>query len=360
MHRLGKYSTSVATLLFLACNSHTAQPANTNANKITLLIDSCFTKQNCAGILVVYNDSVADKVYTKGYADAATKMPFNINTIFEAGSITKTFTAYILQAILMEKNISDTTSIVAYLPDTLRQNPSLKHITFLNLLNHTSGLPRLPDNLLIESNNDQPYQNYSQAMLFGYLKNASITKSNKNEYSNLGFALAGILAAHISKQPFETLLHTYLYKALNIEQVEKLLPNNKNKATGYLNCNTIAPYWNMNSMYPAGGIKINAKQMCTYLNQISNPTTKRIDSIVTQLLKPTISLSKKIRVAKAWHTYELPSKPIIYWHNGGTYGFSTFVGFVAGTNKKVVVVINKFNANEAADYIGITILKMLL
>ena len=56
----------------------------------------------------------------------------------------------------------------------------------------------------------------------------------------------------------------------------------------------------------------------------------------------------------------IKDKPIIYWHNGGTYGFSTFAAFIKGQQKAVIVVINKFNQNNISDGLGIAIMKELI
>jgi hypothetical protein len=57
---------------------------------------------------------------------------------------------------------------------------------------------------------------------------------------------------------------------------------------------------------------------------------------------------------------EQKGKPTIYWHNGGTYGFSTFAAFVKDTKRSVVVVVNQFNQNQVSDGLGIAIMKEML
>ena len=92
----------------------------------------------------------------------------------------------------------------------------------------------------------------------------------------------------------------------------------------------------------------------------SNPADEAAKEIIDNLLKPTVSLYPKINVCRAWHTLEEKDKPVIYWHNGGTYGFSTFAAFIKGQQKAVIVVVNKFNENKISDALGIAIMKELI
>lgn len=352
------YQKLVLILVFVcAINECFAQETSSIHDFVKAKVDSIFMKAKLPGILVVLNDGKKNELYTNGYANLDTKKLFDLNTIFEAGSITKTYTAFVVACVLRDNKINESASIVEFLPDSLRANKSLAHITFLHLLNHTSGLPRLPSNFDIEEGDMQPYKLYTEKKLFAYLITAEIKNENKNVYSNLGNALAGVLAARIAKKPYQKLLKQYVFTPFKMKDEEKDLL--KNKSQGYFVENAKVDYWDMNVLSPAGGLKCSAAEMIKYLQNISNPTNEATKKIVDSLLSPTVTLNPKIRIARAWHTYEQKSKPIVYWHNGGTYGFSTFVGFVRGTNKKVVIVINRFSENTTADFIGISIMKKL-
>ena len=87
-------------------------------------------------------------VRTFNYGETAVgngKMP-DANSLFEIGSITKTFTATLLAYYVNEGKLKLTDPITKYLPDSVAANKELKGITLVTLSNHTSGLPRLPDN----------------------------------------------------------------------------------------------------------------------------------------------------------------------------------------------------------------------
>lgn len=317
--------------------------------------DSLVKSNKLPGIFVGVFDG-SRKFFAFGYADPATKTPFDSATIFEIGSITKTFTAYILESVLQQNGISDTTSILPYLPDTVKANKNLASITFLSLLNHTSGLPRIPVNL--PQTSLAPYDHYTADDLFSYLKNCTPNPNGKSSYSNLGAGLAGVLAERISGMNYKRLLGMYVYRPFEMKHAS--LGNGK-QAQGFMS-DAPLPYWNMNVLYPAGGAQCSATDIMNYLQGLSlhagSNDAKR--SLVTKLLQPTASLSATVNVARAWHTLEQKGKPTIYWHNGGTFGFSTFAAFVKETERCVIVVVNQFNQNQVSDGFGISIMRKML
>jgi len=72
-------------------------------------------------------------------------------------------------------------------------------------------------------------------------------------------------------------------------------------------------------------------------------------------------LSATVGVARGWHFNVAKNKPVIYWHNGGTYGFSTFAAFVKETGQWVMVVVNQFNKNNiVSDRLGMQIVQKML
>jgi CubicO group peptidase (beta-lactamase class C family) len=115
----------------------------------------------------------------------------------------------------------------------------------------------------------------------------------------------------------------------------------------------------MNVMAPAGGLKCNAKEMLQYLGCMSKPINKKSADIIEKLLQPTITLSSVSKVGRAWHIQQQTGKPAVYWHNGGTYGFSTFAAFLKETGQAVIIVINRFDKNNFSDNLGFTIMKKM-
>jgi CubicO group peptidase (beta-lactamase class C family) len=171
--------------------------------------------------------------------------------------------------------------------------------------------------------------------------------------------LAGVLAERISGKTYAALLDEYIFLPFKLVTPDKTITKTTNKSQGYFG-DEKSEYWNMNVLAPAGGLKCTTKEILTYLQYMANPADEKAGEIIEKLLQPTVSLYPKVNVCRAWHTIEEKDKPTIYWHNGGTYGFSTFAAFIKGQQKAVIVVVNKFNESKISDLLGITIMKELI
>lgn len=349
-----------AAFVFFSCNAQSDAPATSFQDFVQGKIDSLYGKGKFPGILVAVRNGEKNEYFTAGFAQPETEKKFDANTFFEAGSITKTFTAYVLQSVLRDHQLSDSGSILSFLPDSVHHNKALEKISFLALMNHTSGLPRLPDNMALKEGDMQPYEMYDSHLLFEYLETAKPSDKKKSSYSNLGMALAGVLAERISGKTYAGLLDKYIFLPFQIVDPENSIAKSDNKSQRYFTPADKTDYWNWDVMAPAGGLKCSAKEMLRYLGCMSKPIDKRSAAIIDTLLQPTASLSNNIKVCRAWHTLQQKNKPTIYWHNGGTYGFSTFAAFLKDTDQAVMVVVNRFNNNMITDVLGFTIMKKML
>ena len=73
----------------------------------------------------------------------------------------------------------------------------------------------------------------------------------------------------------------------------------------------------------------------------------------------TVIVNERVSVALGWHLAAQPEHKPFVWHNGGTYGFSTFLGYDRETGTAVVIAINGFNLNAHSDKLGMETLRKL-
>lgn len=345
------------TFILLCCIGWHTASAQAGNDWIQQKIDSLVNSKAIPGIIVGISDRGVRRYYSGGFANKDTRQPFDAATQVEIGSITKTMTAYLLTAVLQEQKISDTTAIGPYLPDSVRTNLSVSAIRFVELMNHTSGLPRLPENINPTVQNPlQPYAAYGPEHLYAYLAKAIPDSTRKVSYSNLGAGLAGILAARISGIPYEQLLKKYITLPYGMQHTDTSAAPGRPFSTGYFN-EQPAEYWTMHVLKPAGGVKSDAADMLTYLEQlIRNQQSAVVSSITT----PTASINNRLLVAKGWHILIQPNQPSLFWHNGGTFGFSSFCAFHKESGKALFLSVNAFNKNNIGDAFGIEIMTKLL
>src|SRR5690606_213566 len=103
---------------------------------------------------------------------------------------TKVFTSTVLASLIENGKLKLTDEINSYYPFSFKNDIKL---TFENLANHTSGLPRLPENLDL-SNEANPYKSYGKTQIEEYLKNQLKLENEEVKsysYSNLGTGLLG-------------------------------------------------------------------------------------------------------------------------------------------------------------------------
>ena len=157
--------------------------------KVDSVARSYIQKSNTVGLRIGIIQN--GKISTYGYGETVKgtgKIP-NDDNFFELGSITKTFTAILLAYDVEAGKVKLTDPIIKFLPDSVAENPELRSITLLNLVNHTSGLERIPDNLIPNATDPRnPYKDYNLKLLYQYLRTCKL-KSRPGEqyaYSNLG------------------------------------------------------------------------------------------------------------------------------------------------------------------------------
>jgi CubicO group peptidase (beta-lactamase class C family) len=117
-----------------------AQPVSMYDKKIDSLFSSYFKSGEPGGAVLVVKDG--EVIYKKGFgiADLQTKGPITTKTLFNVGSISKTFVAYGILNLAKEGKLSLEDDLYKYFPDF--KNKSIAHkVKLYHLLTHTSGLP---------------------------------------------------------------------------------------------------------------------------------------------------------------------------------------------------------------------------
>ncbi len=166
----------------------TIKSNNPKQTKLELLIDSLALAHlgnaaNCGITIGIVNGDKTELFYY-GTTNKKTGHLPDANTLYEIGSLTKTFTGIVLAHAINEGKINPDDDIRKYLPDTY---PNLQYkgepIRIKNLSNHTSGLPRIPENLDKQPNYNalDPYTNYSKEMIFDYLKTSKFRHTARDQ-----------------------------------------------------------------------------------------------------------------------------------------------------------------------------------
>ena len=121
-------------------NSCNTQSSSSISNDFDRIFDSVFKADEPGGaVLIAKNGKI---IYEKGFGieDINTKKPIGTNTLFNVGSISKTFVAYGILQLAKEKKLTLQDDIYKFFPD-FKDSLLAKKIKIYHLLTHSSGLP---------------------------------------------------------------------------------------------------------------------------------------------------------------------------------------------------------------------------
>ncbi|MFC0428858.1 serine hydrolase [Chryseobacterium scophthalmum] len=258
----------------------------------------------------------------------------NQNKVFEIGSITKVFTATVLASLVEDKKINLNDNINSYFSFPFKGNVKL---SFQSLANHTSGLPRLPDNLDL-SNEINPYKSYGKKEIEDYLKNNLKLKSNpKYEYSNLGAGLVGYTLELSQKTSFQQLLQKRIFDKYKMKNSYTSSKNLKDKLISGLNADgENVSNWDFDVLFGGGGILSTTEDLAKFVDAQFN--IKNTDLTLTR--KPTFTINDKMKIGLGWHILKNKNDSEFLWHNGGTGGYSSSLAFNAENRNAVIVLSN--------------------
>lgn len=277
----------------------------------------------------------------------------NSDSVFEIGSITKTFTGTMLAKLVYDGKISKDDPVKNFLPITLKQSSlNGQEMTLVQLANHTSGLPFEPANV---RNDDKypfdqyaPYKNYSTERLYDYLSRQLVLQSTPGEkrlYSNLGGGLLGHILTLITKKTYEELMFETICKPLGMSStfVELTSDRECRMVHGRYPNSNVLPFGNgdCGALTGCGGIKSSVKDLVKYLRANMTDTT-----YFYLAQKPTKQFDEHFSGALGWAPYSERGM-----HHQGAYGATPgyTCGMIFERNTRVgVVVLTNVSAYLAA------------
>ncbi len=302
-------------------------------------VDNRHTVGIVAGI--IGKDGKAIYSYGKTAADGRA---VDGDTVFEIGSVTKTFTATLLADMVERGLVRLDDPVAKYLPKGVKV-PSRggKEITLLDLATHRSGLPRMPENFA-PADPDNPYADYTAARLFEFLAGYALPRDigASYEYSNLGAGLLGEALARRAGKSYEALLAERIFRPLKMNSTGIVLrPEMAARlATGHSQELTPVKNWDLDALAGAGAIRSTANDMLNYVAAYMGLKPSPLASAMAMARRDFNDTTiPDMRIGLAWHLMKRPDT-VIVWHNGGTAGYHSFVGFDPKREIGIVVLSN--------------------
>ena len=324
--------------------------------EIRKLIHDRLARQTSIGIVVGVIDADGRRVVTDGALDD--KKPLNGDTLFEIGSISKVFTSLLLADAVQRGELALTDPVAKFLPPDVKvPERGGKKITLQDLSTHTSGLPRLPANLL-PADAANPYADYTAKQLYEFLSSYQLTRDigSQYEYSNLGGGFLGHALARRAGTSYETLLRTRITAPLGLKSTTITLSDalKQRLAMGHDESGKRVSNWDPGVLEGMYAIRSTANDLLEFLAaELGYTKTPLAAAMTAQLAVRRPTGTPGLAIALAWHIITTPGGQEIVWHNGGTGGYRSFVGFDAKKRMGVVVLTN---ISASVDDIGLQLL----
>lgn len=350
MKRIG-----LALSLFLLAGVAAAQVASDEEIR-GILVDRIDARHQGVGIVVGVIEPAGRRIIAYGSMAVDDKRPVDGDTIFEIGSATKVFTSLLLADAVQRGEVALADPVVTYLPAGVKvPERGGRKITLLDLATHTSGLPSLPSNLAPE-NPANPYADYTVPQLFDFLSTYRLRRDigSQYEYSNLGAGLLGYTLSRLAGMDYETLVRSRITGPLGMKNTGITLSEEQKRrlASGHGESRERVSNWDLPALAGAGALRSTANDLLTFLAANLGYSKSSLAAAMTaqrDVRRPTSTPG--LQIALGWHVLAVSGGHEIIWHNGGTGGYRSFLGFDA-KNRVGVVVLSNMATNAGVDDIG--------
>jgi CubicO group peptidase (beta-lactamase class C family) len=286
-------------------------------------------------------------ILAKGYglSNVEHNVPVRPETLFQSGSVGKTFTIFGVMMLVDEGKLKLEDKINKYFTDA---PPEWDKITVRNLLEHTSGMGGYPDdfNFRVDRTEDEIYRSIRSAPL-------AFKLGEKRGYSNLGFVTLGILIHKVTGKFYGGFLKERIFTPLGMTTARIISEADivSNRAAGYRlvngelkNQEWVAPTLNTTA---DGALYLSVLDMAKFEAALHE----------RKLLSPASydAMWKKVvtndGVAQpwgfSWHIKEVNGKQII-GHSGGWQGFTANFDRYPEKGLSVIAFTNLRSANPEA------------
>jgi len=293
------------------------------------------------GIVVglINGDDVA--YYSFGNTASKDGVAVDEHSVFEIGSISKVFTTILLAKKVSNGDMKLSDPISMYLPKEVKiPTRGGKEITLSNLATHTSGLPRMPNNFA-PADPLNPFADYSVKQIYEFLSSYELTRDigEAYEYSNYGMGLLGHILELKTGKTYEQLVIDNIAKPLRMTNTALTFSEAmKTKLAKPHMGTTQVSNWDIITLAGAGGIRSTATDMVAFVKANMGVTKSPIFKALALSHQSTYKNKEDdFEIGLGWH---FENNNTIIWHNGQTGGYHSFIGFLKGTQKGVVVLTN--------------------
>lgn len=336
---------------------------------VDAVIRPLMSKYQIPGMAVALSVDGQHTFYNYGVASKATGQAVTPTTLFEIGSLSKTFTATLASYAQGQGKLQFNELASHYLPSL--KGSAFDRVTLLNLATHTSGMPLfVPDDVTNQEQLMAWYQAWQPTSPIG----------SQRVYSNLGIGMLGLITAQSLQKPFSEAMEQDLLTPLGMKHSWVKVPENQmaEYAQGYNKLDEPVRVTPGPLDAEAYGLKSSSADLLRWLdlNMAITPLSPAWQHAIAETHKGYYQTGEFTQ-ALMWEYYPWPTtkekllagnsserimkglgaKPLTppqagpeqAWYNktGSTNGFSTYAVFIPGQKTALILLANKWYPNDA-------------
>lgn len=311
----------------------------------------------CAGAIV----GDATETVPAGRLDEA-GAPVEVDSIFEIGSVTKVFTSLLLAEIVVRGEVGLDEPLADFFPGLSLPSRG-RPVTLVDLATHTSGFPRLPRGILRSAfrHGDNPYARFTDSDVVRAIERVRLKRppAEKIRYSNFGAAVLGEALARRHGTSYDVLLAERVTGPLGLTDTSITVVDEERRAHGHNRRGKPVPDWDMPSLPGMGALHSTVPDLLRFARAQLDPDSTPLGDAIRLTQEVHAGRDRRLRVGLGWMITPVgrpDSGWRMHWHNGGTGGARSFVGFVPDRGIAAVVLTN---CARSVDALGIELLKQL-
>jgi len=367
--KLNRRHIALATLISTSLFAQAFAADDARLKAITdAAIKPVMEKNGIPGLAVGISVDGENHVFTYGVMSKSTGQPVTPQTLFELGSISKTFTVTLSTYAETQGKLSLSGKVEDYLP-SMKGKP-FGDVTLMHLGTHTAGgFPlQVPDNVKTEP------------QLLAYLKawKPAYKAGTHRTYANPSIGMLGYVTAKAMGQSYDSAMQDVLFPALGLKNTFTVVPKAKmaDYAQGYKRTGEPARMTPAILSSEAYGVRSTATDMIRFVN--ANMGLEKLDGKLQQAIANThtgyFSVGAMMQ-DMIWEQYAYPAalktlietnsgallktvpvseisppiKPrddVFINKTGSTNGFGAYVAFIPEQKLGIVILANKNYPNE--------------
>ncbi len=301
-------------------------------------------------------------IRTYGFADLGARLPVTPDTLFEIGSIGKTFTAVATLQLFDEGRIDLHSPVERYLPwFAVPQPAGHAPITIAHLLSHRAGIVAG-----IDGTPEAAFQVWSLRDLPTFS-----APGERYHYSNVGYKALGLVLEAVEGRPYREIIRARVLDPLGMSATEPAITHDirARLAVGYVYLHDdrlshagspLAPATWLETETADGSIASTAADMCAFVRLLMRGGEGPKGRLLSEEAFAQMSAANLSEEEPAVYGYGLVMRKLdgrlLIGHGGGMVGYLAGMQADRDANLGVIVLQNGFGSNPVA--LGRTVIRI--